>query len=140
MKRGVNTHAKAIFPPFIILLLLICTTSYAEQNKIADTIHGYFEALKKGDTVSVKDHLMGKFYERNRVLLEENVEYPNFLRRHYNKSELQIINIVCPNESGVMLVEVEILFPDGSSDHFTLHLQKDDQQNWRIFRETCGDK
>jgi hypothetical protein len=51
----------------------------------------FLEALKNGDVSEIKRHMSLELYERNRVLLDENMEYPAFLRNYYKDISFRVV-------------------------------------------------
>jgi len=93
----------------------------------------FFEASKNGDTVRMKQLIGGSFYQQRKVLLEENPTYPEFLRKHYDGTRLQINSL--REDRGGWVVEISIKFPDGTVDSNKLLVQKDASGTWKIVQE-----
>ena len=97
-----------------------------------DTVMGYFQALQQGDINKIKDSITGEMYKKRKVLLEQNANYPEFLRNAYQGAEFQIKNVTIQDNNAVVTVKVN--FPDRQKG-FTLFLNKDAIGNWKIFKE-----
>jgi hypothetical protein len=93
----------------------------------------FFEASKNGDLKTMKQLIAGSFYAQRKTLLEENAQYPDFLRKHYADTRLQVTSM--REERGVWMAEVRIKFPDGSVDSNKWLLQKDASGTWKIIDE-----
>jgi len=93
----------------------------------------FFAASKNGDLKTMKQLITGSFYAQRKTLLEENAQYPDFLRKHYADTRLQITSM--REERGGWVAEVRIKFPDGSVDSNKLLLQKDATGTWKIISE-----
>src|SRR5512147_1757621 len=52
-------------------------------TRIQSTFAIVFQALQSGDVQTLKSHMAGHMYEQYKVLLEQNSEYPAFLRNFY---------------------------------------------------------
>lgn len=135
------------------LLLMICvavgcltfsSVVMSQDSGVADKIQEeiilpYFKALKNGNVNQVKQYLTENLYNQNRRLLEQNSEYPDFLRSYYEDSELSVIKTV--ETMGLVEFEVLVEFPDGSQNTSTLTVERDDEANtltgksrWQISR------
>lgn len=107
----------------------------AKSAKPGDTVIQFFEASKHGDTETIKRLIAGSFYNQRKVLLEENKDYPNFLRKYYQGTELQIGNIIMEENGTVGVVDIKIQFPDGNVDTNKLLLKKDAIGTWKVVDE-----
>jgi hypothetical protein len=107
----------------------------AKSAKPGDTVIQFFEASKNGDTETIKQLIAGSFYNQRKVLLEENKDYPNFLRKYYQGTELQIGNIIMEENGTVGVVDIKIQFPDGNVDTTKLLLKKDAGGIWKVVDE-----
>ena len=93
----------------------------------------FFEASKNGDTARMKQLMAGSFYNRRKTLLEENTQYPDFLRKHYDGAGLQITSM--REDRGGWVVEVRIKFADSTVDSNKWLVQKDASGAWKIIDE-----
>ncbi len=93
----------------------------------------FFEASKNGDTARMTQLMAGSFYKQRKTLLEENTQYPDFLRTHYDGARLQIMNMREDRQGWV--VEVRIKFADGTVDSNKFLVQKDASGAWKIVQE-----
>jgi hypothetical protein len=93
----------------------------------------FFEASKNGDLDTMKQLIAGPFYAQRKTLFDENVQYPDFLRKHYADTRLQIMNMRA--ERGGWVADVRIKFPDGTVDSNKLLLQKDASGTWKIIQD-----
>ena len=125
---------KLLFSLIIISSLFSFTFLYGQEPEIMDTVSSYSQALKSGDIGKIKQLITGKFYETNRVLLEENPNYPSFLRKHYDGSKSRILEITHAKDSAH--AKIEISFIDGRSEFFIIYLRRVAQNKWKIFAET----
>lgn len=82
-----------------------------------------FKALKNGDINTIKQYLSGDELEKNRILLEENANYPEFLRNYYRGADFQIEKVEKKDDADI-IIGVRVFFPDGQTGAFDLQLQK----------------
>ena len=122
----IRKHKLAV--PLIMLAFSVCfffsDAAVADEDKANDPeivkmCNDLFAALQSGDTVALKLLFDGDMLENNRLLLEQNEGYPNFLRNYYKGASFKI-NEAIPDGDAV-LVGFTIDFPDGHSE--TQHLQ-----------------
>jgi hypothetical protein len=122
-------------------LMLFVTTAVlnATSNKSVDpvveiqrTFADVFQALQAGDVAALKGHLSGAMYEQYKVLLEENSEYPAFLRNFYKGATFSVDNIAHQGDNA--LVDVIITFPSGSRTVTKMLLKQVDSNNWKLMR------
>jgi hypothetical protein len=107
----------------------------AGSEKPEDTVIQFFEASKNGDTETIKQLIAGSFYNQRKVLLEENADYPDFLRKYYEGTEIQINKTIMKKGGMVGVVGIKIQFPDGNLDTTKLLLKKDAGGVWKIVDE-----
>lgn len=115
---------------FLILSLNVLNAETSEPGEVAAA---YFQALKNGDTETVKNLITGKLYDKRIDLLEKNAGYSAFLKKFYQGVNVRVVNTVKEPEEAY--VEVEIESPDGSQNPITLKLEKDGAENWKISDE-----
>jgi hypothetical protein len=107
----------------------------AEAEEPFDTVVSYMEALRAGDTIGAKSHLEGRLYEKKEVLLDQNEEYPDFLRNFYAGAEFYIsdeLTDLGPRGQGIA---VEIRFPDGNSSESMAIVEQEPDGSWKIVDE-----
>jgi hypothetical protein len=97
-----------------------------------DAVLSYFQALKNGDVETIKASITGDMYKKRKVLLEQNKNYPEFLKNVYKGAQFRIKDVSIKDNDAV--VSVEVIFPDRKTQ-FILYLIKDDLGNWKIFKE-----
>ena len=119
---------------YIILSILIASfisvAAYASTPN--DTVLLYFQSLKNGDVVTIKDLITGKLYEKRKVLLEQNENYSEFLKNLYQYAEFEITETIVKDSDAQ--INVQVNSPDGKRP-FILFLKKDDEGNWKIYKE-----
>jgi len=89
-------------------------TSYS--NIANDTLLPLFEALKEGDVETIRQCISGDMYDRYKTLLEQNKNYPKFLRKFYLGAKFRIERVIAID--GDVNVDVTIDLPN-SGTHLT---------------------
>lgn len=119
-----------------ILLLVLCLNIggplnivHAQEENPQEMVSTYFQAVKNGDIQTMKSHMGEKFYQRRKVLLERNKNYPEFLKSFYERGEILVGEV----KDGVVTVEIQ--FPDGSINYHHLVVKKDSLGQWKIVDE-----
>ena len=120
----------------VYILLAVFLVSFSSITAHAlepnETVLSYFQALKNGDIETVKGLITGEMYNKRKVLLEQNENYSEFLKKVYQEAEFRI------NETNEIdndvLVNVEVNTLNGKTE-FNLLLKKDMDGNWKIFKE-----
>ena len=117
---------------FTAVMMMLCNLLHAanlplsdERSKhvINDVVLPFLDALKNGDVDLIKHYIAGEIYENKRVLLENNEEYPEFLRSYYQDVEFYIEKVV----ESVDYIEVHVVieFSNGDEINAKLCLIKD---------------
>lgn len=136
--------------PVIILIafwVLSCPLVYAtNQAQVSIMLAPFFNALKSGNLPVIKEVISGELSQEKRILLEKNKGYSNFLKKYYRGAEFKIVNT--EELDGKLAVDVEVLFPDGSTNTTTIFLSNVvsgnqasmnlsyANQSWRIIDES----
>jgi len=81
------------------------------ENVMSGTLVPFFTACKNGDVEAITEYISDDMYEKNKVLLEQNKEYPEFLRNFYRDAIFQEEKIVKSEET--IFVNVIVTFPGG---------------------------
>jgi hypothetical protein len=105
----------------------------ADVLKPNAVVLNYFQALKQGDIETIKKYIMGEFYNKKKILLEENNKYPEFLRRHYKNVTVRIIDTNIEDREATVVVGIR--FPNGKENYLEMNLKQTSQNSWKIFRE-----
>ena len=89
----------------------------------------FFEALKTGDIIVIKEHMSRDLYAKNRVLLDENREYPSFLRDYYKDITFRILGAeeIFPGEA--ILFYVSFDYAGGNNSIHELKLSRKQSGN-----------
>jgi hypothetical protein len=119
-----------IIPAFMMLSL---NGLHAETSGPGEVVAAYFNALKNGNTETVKTLIIGKLYQKRIKLLQNNQDYSTFLIRFYDGVNVRIVNTV--EEDDEAYVAVEMVYEDGNFKPITLVLKKDGNDNWKISDE-----
>lgn len=109
---------------------------HSQAAEPLDMVRLYFEAVKVGDVDTIQSYLGGKILKKRKILLEENTEYPNFLRDRFGAAEF----LIRPSsneqsEANGELVNVQIIFSDGSSFSTELVVEQDTSGEWKIIEQ-----
>jgi len=109
------------------------------------TLRPFFNALKNGNVEIVRHYITGEMYEESRLLLEENSEYPKFLREYYKDAVFSVERGVSSNNQ--VIIDFSIEFPGGEkrvvqfvleeleSKSENLGQQKAAEKRWRISKQ-----
>jgi hypothetical protein len=108
------------------------------EDIINETVFPFLEALKNGDVDLIKQYIAGDMYESRKILLEQNEEYPEFLRKYYEGVQFYIDN--AHGSGDYVLVYISIEYPNGDSGSGKLCLWKinditqgtHETENWKI--------
>ncbi len=124
------------------LIFMLCGPMYAQQIPVSDTLYAeivngtvlpYFNALKDGDVGAIKKYIAGRLYQKYKVLLEQNTEYPAYLRNYYQGAEFRIGKAAMIDND--VIVEVTSDYPNGRSNNGKLVLWKDNgTETWKIIK------
>jgi hypothetical protein len=105
----------------LIVVILLSAPSSAQDGGSAGTtyleiqdamIFPFFMALTNGDVGEFKKYFSKEMYNENRRLLEENTEYPQFLRSYYQGANISILKAI--EVDGEVEFDVLIEFPNGT--------------------------
>jgi len=107
----------------------------ADTGGPADTVLKYYEASREGNVTGMRQLIAGSFYNRRKVLLEANDNYPSFLESYYQDSAIAIDKVDISNEGKVAVVSVLITYASQTTETKTLILKMDKNDNWVIADE-----
>ncbi len=94
------------------------------------TFSPLFRALKRGDVDTIKKYISEEMYNEYKVLLEENKDYPNFLRNFYRGAKFRRDKIVQVNNN--IVANIVVKYKNGDSNLTKLQLKKGKDQVWKI--------
>ena len=107
----------------------------AEQNGPADTVLQFFDASRNGDVAQMRELVSGSYYYRRKAVLENNDQYPAFLRDHFHGSTTNIEESNIDRKNQIAAVTVITHFPNQSINTSRLVLKKDSSGSWKIVDE-----
>lgn len=103
------------------------------------TVLPYYGALQAGDVASLRRYLSAKRYAANRVLIEQNSEYPDHLRKHLEGAGFELLKLTADEKSESMTALVRIYWPNGRETQAVLGLIEEpsgnNDINWKIDRD-----
>ena len=124
---------RTILSFFLTMMLVTGNLCQAQEIALTDpelltiqeqTLVPFFEALKNGDISEIKEHMSLVLYGKNRVLLEENRDYPVFLRDYYSDVSFRVVKAEMGVTGEDIIFHVSIEFPDGRSSINELKLSR----------------
>jgi len=98
-----------------IIIFFNVTVSANDQLDAACVMDKYFQALREGDTRTLKN-LLGGYLLRKRKQLLENPRYPALLKKTYRNADFHILNSDVANNK--VTIDVDIIF--NSSEKITM--------------------
>jgi hypothetical protein len=135
-----------LFTIFIVAVLVptLCGAQSTGGNPISAieiqdaVILPYFKALKNGHVKELKKYLSTEMYNEYETLLEQNKEYPEFLRNYYKDAEFGVVSVSEIEDDFEFDINIE--FSDGSQSISTLSVSQEkngdgspsDNNRWRI--------
>ena len=110
---------------------------YSEIRDV--TLLPYYETLQGGEVASLGQYLSAKRFAANRVLIEKNTAYPEFLRKHFEGAGFELLRLTEDGNSERVTALVRIYWPDGRETQAVLGLIKDPSSSshisWKIDRD-----
>jgi hypothetical protein len=119
----------------LVLTLLVGYPCHSQEIALMDaniltiqkqTLMPFFEALKNGDVLGIKKHISGNLYAKSRALLDENQNYPAFLKNYYRDVIFTVIKAEKEIAGEGIVFFVSLQFPSGSVSINELKLSKKD--------------
>lgn len=130
-----NMKVSVLHITFFLFFVSFFSSSSASNLEPSQTVVYYFDALKTGNIEAIKNSVAGEFYAEQKILLEENAQYPNFLRKNFANASFRLGNIYQPSADRA-IVNVTIYFADGSESPTVFHLERiSADYTWRIVKE-----
>jgi hypothetical protein len=123
---------------FLAAMVLVGNPGQAQQIVLTDpevlniqeqVLLPFFEGLKNGDVSLMKRHMSRDLYESNRVLLEENQEYPAFLRDYYKNISFRVVKAEREATGSGLIFHVAVETPGGSVEVHELRLSREKQDD-----------
>lgn len=127
---------KYLFLQSLIILFsfYIVANIKAQAGDAEMSVETYFDYLKNGDTEGILNILTDPLLSERRTLLENNTDYPEFLRKTYEGANLEIRNVERVDKD-IRMVEVEIHLGSDGSSLKTKFLVKKVNDSWKISEE-----
>lgn len=135
----------------IMLVLLLCTVcqpaldaqtvspapSASEMRELHTSFGALFQAMRDGDVAVIEQYLSGHMSSEYKKLLEQNQDYPAFLRNFYKGATFSIASVT-PTSDGGMVVDIVIQLGDGSKSVTRLTAKRSDDAPdiWKVSRVT----
>ena len=122
---------------FVLISLTVFITAgsgaEASEDELAAFVQTFFISLKAGDVEAILDRCADPLLAQKRDLLQNNRDYPEFLRQTYEGATLVVnrINRVDDLESAA---DVEFHFPEGPPLRVRFYLEQHDGV-WKIASE-----
>ena len=117
----------------LFILVVFNNLAFSTESTPAGIVQNYFLACENGDVKAMKSLIADHFYQRRKVLIEENKKYSEFLKNHYSGMQIEIVST--EGESRNAEVMLKQIFPGGGSIDTTLVLKKDTDGVWKIVDE-----
>lgn len=109
-----------------------------EDHLIRNCLEQFFTALKSGNVTAIESAIGGDILKESKVLLRDNKEYGNFLRKYYHGAEFHIDKIL--QVPGGAVVDVSVIFSKDDIQQFQYFLSKEQKNEksefkWTIVRQ-----
>lgn len=140
---------------FFSLLSLVIVCNLAHTGEIPQSgssnveiqdnvVLPFFAALRNGDVNAIKRYISSDMYSTYKRLLEDNKEYPKFLRDYYRDAKFHVERTNKVDDR--VEFDVVIEFPDGNRSINKLRVLKkrgrlqdrSGSNNWEIANQTVG--
>ena len=110
---------------------------YGEIREL--TVLPYYGAMQKGEVTLLKKYLSSRRYAANRALIEQNTEYPDHLRKHFNGAGFELLSVTEDEQNERMTAVVRVYWPEGRETQAALVLIEDSSGTsdirWKIDRD-----
>ena len=116
--------------------VLAAESAMSQENihSASALVRQFCDALKTGN-VGVLDSLIGGDLSiQLKPLLQDNQDYPEYLRQHYSQTTFSIDSIL--EKMGVVVARVTVDVPGGPTQTWILNLQKGNADEWKIMKQT----
>jgi hypothetical protein len=107
--------------------------SASQMRELRTSFDTLFQAMKDGNVAVIQQYFAGQMSAEYKVLLEQNQDYPAFLRNFYKGATFSISNVT-PTSDGDMIVDVVIQFASGSRSVTRLNAKRLDgaPAKWKV--------
>lgn len=132
---------------YIMFVLLLCTVcqpalhaqmvspapSASEMRELHTSFDALFQAMRDGDVAIIERYFSGSMSAEYKKLLEQNQDYPAFLRNFYKGATFSIASVT-PTSDGNMVVDVAIQLGGGSRSITRLNVKRFDgaAATWKV--------
>jgi hypothetical protein len=118
----------------LMIVVLIMSFGSFDANALEpnDIVLSYLQALKDGNIEAIKDSIAGELYKKRKVILEQNENYSEFLKKFYQDAEFQLTKTTTKDDKVFISVDVDF---SGRKSNFTFLLLKNTSGNWKIYEE-----
>ena len=133
-----------IYTVLLLLLCMVCQPSLhaqvvsaapsaSEMRELHTSFSTLFQAMKDGDVAVIEQFLSGQMSSEYKRLLEQNQDYPAFLRNFYKGATFSISSVT-PMSNGDMNVDVVIQLRGGSRSVTHLNVKRSDggSTSWKV--------
>jgi hypothetical protein len=107
--------------------------SQESSHAVSAVVLQFFEALKTGNVRALDSLLGGDFSIQMKPLLQDNQDYPEYLRQHYSQTTFSIDHL--SEKMGVVVARVTVNFPGGTPQTWALTLKKGNAGEWKIMKQ-----
>jgi hypothetical protein len=131
---------------FVLLVCIVCQPALAaqtvspapsasEMRELHTSFGALFQAMRDGDVAVIEQYLSGHMSSEYKTLLEQNKDYPAFLRNFYKGATFSIASVT-PTSDGSVVVDVVIQLGDGSKSITRLTAKRSDSApaSWKVAR------
>jgi hypothetical protein len=109
-------------------------------GEITTTFTSLFAAFRAGDVRTITSFLSAEEYARNKVLFEQNKDYPRFLRNFYQEAGVRVGEIhSILNAGNDVVAEFIVEFPSGETINTRMRLTRGAGGRW-IVKKYLADK
>jgi hypothetical protein len=132
---------------YIMLVLLLCgvcppaldaqtvspVPTASEMRELQTSFSALFQAMKDGDVATIEQYSSGHMSSEYKKLLEQNRDYPAFLRNFYKGATFSIAGVT-PAPDGDIVVDVAIQLRGGSKSIMRLNAKRfdGDPAQWKV--------
>jgi hypothetical protein len=129
---------------FVLLLCTVCqpalhaqmvspAPSASEMRELHTSFSALFQAMKDGNVAVIEQYFSGSMSAEYKKLLEQNQDYPVFLRSFYKGATFSVASVT-PTSAGGMIVDVVIQLGSGSRSVTRLNVKRfdGDAATWKV--------
>jgi hypothetical protein len=120
-----------------LVLLVMALPAFAGQpltsakvDQVTKVLNRHITALQRGDVSALKSTLGGQAFRDYKTLLEQNTEYPDFLRNYYKGASFQIGDMT-PGMDDDVIAQLKITLANSGPTVTRLRLAPDGK-TWKI--------